>query len=82
MLEQAADGRTEGGGGMVLTAKQVKKLQPGAMVTVITEADGKRADYTCMVCQVGIHKKLMNGRGKFWRITDTPGHRYEVREDK
>ena len=68
-------------GRRALSAKQVKKLQPGAMVTVITEVDGKRAENVCMVCQVGIHKKLMNGSGKFWRITDTPGHRYEVREE-
>lgn len=56
LLEQAADGETEGGTHMVLTARQVKRLQPGAMVTVITEADGKRAENVCMVCQVGIPK--------------------------
>lgn len=60
----------------ILNAKQVKKLQPGAMVRVFIETKKGVTDTIAMVTQVGIHKRLMTMDGKLWRIADAPNHLY------
>lgn len=62
-----------------LTAKQVKRLEPGADVYMVNDKTGKRA--SLWVIRMG-RKKVLRGILGAHEIKDLEGWHYEIEEEK
>lgn len=62
-----------------LTAKQVKRLEPGADVYLVNDKTGKRA--SLWVIRMG-RKKVLRGILNVHEIKDLEGWHYEIEEEK
>ena len=62
-----------------LTAKQVKRLEPGADVYLVNDKTGKRA--SLWVIRMG-RKKVLRGILGVHEIKDLEGWHYEIEEEK
>lgn len=62
-----------------LTAKQVKRLEPGTDVYLVNDKTGKRA--SLWVIRMG-RKKVLRGILNVHEIKDLEGWHYEIEEEK
>jgi len=62
----------------IRSAKQVKKMDPGAMVHVRFKTKQGIMDVLTMVVREGIHKKLMTSDCKTWKIADAENKVYWI----
>lgn len=63
-----------------LTAKQVKRLEPGADVYLVNDKTGERG--SLWVIRIGRKKVLRGILGRMHEIKDLEGWHYEIEEEK